>query len=132
MKTKPLAVIGGISVALLAACGGGGGGSVTPQSPGKVSASLADSPACGYDHVFVTVVSYGINAQADGSGAWTDVTLPAPKKIDLLSLTNGALESLGETALPAGTYQQLRLVLQPNAGNSAPFSNSVVPSGQTA
>lgn len=130
MKAKSLAVTGSICIALLAACGGGGND--TPQHPGMVSASLTDSPACGYDHVFVTVASYGINSQVDGSGSWTDVTLSTPKKIDLLSLSNGALESLGQTALPAGTYRQLRLVLLPNSGNSAPFNNSVVPSGQTA
>lgn len=130
MKTQPLIMILGISVAMLAACGGGGGGGSSPGT-GMVQASLTDAPACGYDHVFVTVASYGINSKVDGSGTWTDFTLPTPQKIDLLSLTNGALESLGQTALPAGTYQQLRLVLVANTGNSAPFNNSVVPSGQS-
>ena len=36
--------------ALIAACGGGGG---TPT--GTMRLSLTDSPACGYDNVFVTV-----------------------------------------------------------------------------
>lgn len=110
---------------LLAACGSGGGSVAT----GTVSASLTDSPSCGYDHVYVTVSQVSVN----GGGTWYDINLPAPRKIDLLSLTNGALESLGQTALPAGTYQQVRLMLVPNPnGGSGTLNNSVVPSGQSA
>jgi hypothetical protein len=53
--------------------------------------------------------------------------LSPARKINLLDLTNGVLEYLGETALPAGHYTQLRLVLVPNNASS-PLSNSVVPS----
>jgi len=55
----------------------------------------------------------------------------SPRKIDLLNLTNGALESLGSRPLPEGTYQQLRLVLSPNASGSSSFANSVVPSNSS-
>ena len=44
--------------------------------------------------------------------------------MDLLALTNGALQELGSTPLPAGRYEQVRLVL-----SDAPLANSVVPSG---
>lgn len=115
------------SAALLTGCGGGSG-----SGTGTLGASLTDAPACGYDHVYLTVASVGVNSKTDGSGNWTDITLPVPKKIDLLSLTNGALESLGQTPLAVGTYQQLRLVLVPNTSGSATLNNSVVPSGQTA
>ena len=114
---------------LAAGCGGGSGNS--SSNSGTVSAALTDAPACGYDHVYVTVASVGINSQLDGSGTWTDITLATPQKIDLLGLTNGALETLGQAALPAGSYQQLRLVLVPNANGSTTLNNSVVPSGQT-
>jgi len=46
-------------------------------------------------------------------------------RIDLLNLTNGALLSLGEAPLSAGTYQQVRLVLAAN-GSAPPWANSVV------
>lgn len=118
------------STALLSACSGGG--STSTPGTGTFSAALTDAPACGYDHVYVTVASVGVNSQLDGSGSWTDITLPTPRKIDLLSLSNGALESLGQTPLAAGTYQQLRLVLVPNVNGAATLNNSVVPSGQTS
>lgn len=111
----------------LAACGGGGSGS------GTLGVSLTDAPACGYEHVFVTVsqvrVNSSTNAEPNDSG-WYDINLATPRKIDLLSLTNGALESLGTTVLPAGTYQQLRLKLVAN-DNASPLRNSVVPQGST-
>ena len=43
-------------------------------------------------------------------------------------MTNGVLAELGQTALPAGKYTQLRLVLAANDG-SHPLANSVVPTG---
>lgn len=51
-----------------------------------------------------------------------------PRDIDLLSLMSGVLLDLGQIALPAGPYQQLRLVPVPNAGSGSP-ANAVVPSG---
>ncbi len=93
---------------------------------------MTDAPACGFDHVFVTVdrvrVNTDPNADINGSG-WTDVVVSPARRIDLLSLTNGVLTTLGQTPLPAGTYQQIRLVLVPN-GAGAP-ANSVVPTGGT-
>ena len=115
-----------LAASTLTGCGAGGIGT------GTVAASLTDSPACGYDHVYVTVSQASINTSLDGSGNWVDINLPTPRKIDLLNLTNGALESLGQVALQAGTYQQLRLVLVPNVNGAATLNNSVVPTGQTA
>ena len=64
---------------------------------------------------------------ADTDAVWSDIALSPARKIDLLSLNNGALFNLGETPLEAGHYTQLRLVLDPNTG--AGLSNSVVPTG---
>lgn len=118
-----------LAASLLAACGGGGGLS---DGGGTVKVSLTDAPACGYEHVYVTVAKVSVNRQTDGSGSWVDTDLPAPQKIDLLSLSNGALESLGQAALPAGTYQQVRLILAANVDGAATLNNAVVPSGETA
>jgi Domain of unknown function (DUF4382) len=53
-----------------------------------------------------------MNAQAgDNDAGWSDITLSPPRKIDLFSLINGVLTTLGQTAWPAGQYQQVRLVL---------------------
>lgn len=113
---------------LIAACGGGDGGPDT----GTLHVSMTDAPACGFDHVYVTVNKVRVNASAsaaDGDGGWTDIALTTPQKIDLLSLTNGVLTDLGTAPLAAGQYQQLRLVLSPNQGNT--LANSVVPTGGT-
>ena len=120
---------------LLAACGGGGGGIGGTGAPlGSMRVSLTDAPSCGYDAVYVTVEKVRVNQNAsagDDDGGWTEIVLNPAKRIDLLSLTNGVLEELGETQLPAGTYTQLRLVLGSN-GTTPPFANAVVPSGTGA
>ncbi len=133
-NSKPLIWFMGLLLAgFIAGCGSDGGGST---QPGTLGVSLTDAPACGFDQVNVTVsrvrVHQSDNASENAAG-WTDITLNPPRKINLLNLNdptqpNLALESLGETALAAGHYTQLRLVLVPNNGGS-PFANSVVLSG---
>ncbi|MET3215591.1 UNVERIFIED_ORG: hypothetical protein ABIC48_003360 [Burkholderia territorii] len=115
---------------ILAGCGGGddGGGAQT----GTLHVAMTDAPSCGFDHVYVTVSQVRVNANAnanDNDAGWSTVSLATPQKIDLLSLTNGVLADLGQTALPAGQYQQVRLVLAQNQGNT--LANSVVPTGGT-
>ena len=115
---------------VLAGCGGGddGGGTQT----GTLHVAMTDAPSCGFDHVYVTVSQVRVNANAnanDNDAGWSTVSLATPQKIDLLSLTNGVLADLGQTALPAGQYQQVRLVLAQNQGNN--LANSVVPTGGT-
>jgi hypothetical protein len=93
---------------------------------------MTDAPACGFDAVNVTVNKVRVNGSANASdtdGGWTDITLTPAKKINLLNLTNGTLEALGQAALPAGHYSQLRLVLDANTGTG--LANSVVPTGGT-
>jgi hypothetical protein len=126
----PLAV----SSLLLAACGGGGGNDTPPpQTMGTLAVSITDAPACGFDAVNVTVNKVRVNTSAtasDTDGGWTDITLSPGKKINLLNLTNGTLDALGQTSLAAGRYNQIRLVLDPNTGNAT--ANSVVLSGTTS
>ena len=121
-------------VAGLAACGGGGGGGggdATVQGNGTLRVALTDAPACGYDAVNVTVQKVRVNKSAnadDNDANWSEVVLAQPKRVDLLKLTNGALEELGQTSLPAGKYTQMRLVLAPNT-SANPLANSVTPTG---
>jgi len=127
-----------IAAVSLTACGGGGGGSGASSTPapaataGTLSVSLTDAPSCGFDAVNVTVNKVRVNASAgagDTDAGWTDITLNPAKKINLLNLSNGVLESLGQASLPAGHYSQLRLVLDANTGTG--MANSVVPTGGT-
>ena len=128
--TRTLSLLASLSTAgLLAACGGGGGSDNT-NAAGSLSVSLTDAPSCGFDAVYVTVNNVRVNKSAtaaDGDGGWTDIPLSPARKIDLLTLTNGALDTLGVTALDSGTYTQLRLVLDGNSPN--PLANSVIVSG---
>lgn len=127
-KYRGLAFGVAASAAILAACGGGGdddGGGT-----GTLSVSMTDAPACGFDHVFVTVDKIRVHTSAnaeDGAGGWAEIDVNPSRRIDLLSLQNGTLTKLGQTVLPAGQYQQVRLVLDRNTGNS--LANSVVPTG---
>ncbi|WP_127997932.1 DUF4382 domain-containing protein [Piscinibacter defluvii] len=121
------------AIAMLAAgCGGGGGIGGTGAPMGTMRVSVTDAPACGYDEVNITVekvrVHRSASASPDEPTGWSEIVLNPARRIDLLTLTNGALEELGEIELPAGTYQQIRLVLADNAGTSPP-ANSVVLSG---
>src|SRR6187402_1697446 len=120
----PLAI-----AAALAGCGG------SDSSTGTMRLSLTDAPACGYDNVWVTVEKVRVHQSggaSDNDAGWSEVVLPTPQRIDLLTLTNGTLLPLGQTELPAGIYTQMRLVL----GNTPPpgwpagtLANSIKPTG---
>ena len=117
---------------VVAACGGGAGGGIggTGAPMGTMRVSITDAPSCGYDAVFITVDRVRVHQSAtasDGETGWSEVVLTPARRIDLLSLSNGVLDELGQTLLPAGTYTQLRLVLASNGG-APPFANAVVPS----
>jgi hypothetical protein len=118
----------------LAACGGGGGSSDS-NATGTLRLALTDAPACGFDSVFVTVEKVRVHASAsagESDAGWSEVVLDPPQRVDLLTLTNGTLLPLGQTALPAGKYTQMRLVLGSSAPpGSAPetLPNAITPTG---
>jgi hypothetical protein len=132
MSTKFHAAAAVAAAALLAAgCGGGGIGG-TGQQSGTMRASITDAPSC-YEAVNVTVQKVRVHQSAgaaEGDAGWSEIVLSPAKRIDLVPLTNGVLEALGQTTLPAGKYTQLRLVLA-ESDNANPLANSVVPIGGT-
>jgi hypothetical protein len=126
-----------LAAASLAACGGGGDSSTTPTTTtptatfGSLSVALTDAPACGFDAVNVTVTKVRVNKSAtagDTDSSWVDLALSPARKINLLSLTNGVLDTLGQASLDPGHYGQIRLVLDANASGTA---NTVIPTGGT-
>ncbi len=130
-KYKKYIVLGvsALLIAALAGCSSNNSSSSGPQpsQQGTLGVSLTDAPASGFDAVNVTVSEVRVNKSADASendSGWSDITLNPPRKINLLNLTNGVLEDLGQTSLPAGHYTQLRLVLSANTGTIP--ANSVV------
>jgi len=141
--------MGGLaSIVLTIAAGCGGGGGSTSDTTGNTGGStamgtlrvaLTDNPACGYDNVWVTVEKVRVHrdgSAGEGDAGWVDIPLPQaqpvlapqPLRVDLLTLTNGTLVPLGQVQLPAGAYNQMRLVLAANsAGN--PYANAITPTG---
>jgi hypothetical protein len=111
-----------------------------------VNVSISDPPSCtpptgSFKSVFITIRSVQAHTSAtadDNSPGWVELVpeLNAqPVQVDLLNLpANGAclLKQLGSnTSLPAGDYQQIRLLLADNASSSAvPASNACATLGQ--
>lgn len=120
--------------AVLAACGGGGDGAA-PVPMGQLRVALTDAPGCGFDQVNVTVERVRVHQSAsavDGEGGWTDIAVAGgSRRMDLLSLNNGVIAELGQVTLPAGQYQQIRLVLSRNVGGMGMMANSVMPTGMS-
>ena len=139
MKTRFKAALLAVAAsAALVACGGGGDGAVAPApASGTLRVALTDAPNCrvgndDLDKVFVTVERVRVHQSSDAepsTGGWTDIAISPERKINLLDLTNGRLEELGTTPIPAGNYTQVRLVLSANRGTEP--ANSLVLAGKT-
>lgn len=132
---------------IVISCGGGSSMELT-SATGTVNVSLSDPPSCAattgtaagamtpgtFSSVWVTIVSVKahISATADAnSPGWQELAPQlnsAPMQVDLLHLpANGQclLQQLGSAELPAGDYQQIRLILLANAATSMqPASNA--------
>ncbi len=97
-----------LTVMLLVSCGGGSG------DPSNFRVQLTDAATDLYQAIYVTIVEVqvikkGCDEDADAS-CWESVLYPQ-KTVNLLELVNGVREDLGETALAAGDYGQMRLIL---------------------
>ena len=118
---------------LAASCGGGGDGGVgSADDTGSARLARAGAQSCGYAHVYVTVEKVLIyrSAASKAHSGVSEVTLPSPRRIDLVGLTDGVLEALGTAPLPAGHYTELRLIFASNsARGSAGMANAVQPTG---
>ncbi len=107
-----------------------GCGSGDDTKPGSIRFALTDAPACGLDQVQVTVDRIRVHRNADAAdtaAGWSELRLQPARRIDLLSLANGALVELGSLSLAASRYANFRLVLAANG--SGPPANSVVVGG---
>jgi hypothetical protein len=129
--------VGGIGGSGLTAqsVGGIGGSGLTTQSVGGIGGSgiqsIALAHACSLQSVNVTIAGARVNANgaADlGSPGWVDVPVAAPVRTDLLKLAAGGALPLDFSALPDGTYRQIRLLLVADDA-ATPLANSVVAAG---
>ena len=108
-------------------CGGGS------NAPGTVNLTLSDPPTCAapqgpYSHVYVTVTDVLIHTSSTANANdpnWVDLTPNLknnPVQVDLLAQSNQCfLTMLGSAGIPAGTYQQIRIIL---ANNGATVANN--------
>src|SRR6266568_227482 len=144
-----LLVLAMAGVTLMTIGCGGNTPTMPSSSMGTISVSMSDPPSCAaansgttpapaggtaapggtFSSVFVTIrsIQAHISATADAnSDGWQELApqlVSAPVQVDLLHLpANGQclLEQLGSTSLPAGDYQQIRLILLANAAPSGP------------
>jgi len=122
-----------VSATILISCGVSGSGMFL-NGTGTINVSITDPPSCKFPsgnflHVYVTIrsVQAHISATADdNSSGWQELAPQLnnqPMQIDLFSATSTSclLTTLGSnSALPAGTYQQIRLLLVANGSSSGP------------
>ncbi len=80
-------------------------GARIPESP-RLEMRLTDAPG-DYDNVWVNIASVAIESADAG---WMTIT-DQPQKFDLLTLQNDVTAALGGATLDAGSYGQLRLVV---------------------
>src|ERR1700719_586650 len=140
-----LAVVAIFGIAgILVSCSGGSSHNMV-SGIGTVNVSMSDPPSCmppngQFTHVYVTVrsVQAHISASAtDDSTGWQELApqlAGAPMQIDLFSKpqTTCILAQLGSASLPAGSYQQIRLLLvsnTPAASDSVPGTNACAGNG---
>jgi len=123
--------------AALVGCSGSGSGT-SNGGAGTINVSITDPPSCkfpngAFQHVYVTIRSVQAHTSAtadDNTPGWQELAPQLntqPMQIDLFAAGQTAclLTTLGSnTALPAGTYQQIRLLLVPNEGGSGPVPST--------
>ena len=121
---KVSTVLAAASLALLqvTGCGGGGGGAVpaaSTASTGTLKLSITDKMSDNFQNVVISireirVVPVGRESAPDNdSGLPLVVRFATPRVIDVMKL-QFVQEALGDVVLPAGTYSQVRLILEPN------------------
>ncbi|MEZ4483573.1 MAG: DUF4382 domain-containing protein [Syntrophotaleaceae bacterium] len=133
-------------VTVLGACGGGGSSSGT-ASTGTLQVALTDFPADYYSEVTVAIKEIALVEadcqDGDSCEVRSLVTFEPAISRNVLDLAYQQ-ELLGEATVPAGTYNQVRLILADNEDGSEPVNYVVLtaepgvkyplqtPSGQTS
>ncbi len=107
---------------IVAGCGGGSNSTSGGTTMATVQASISDPATCDasvggtYQHVYITVTDVQISQSTSDTG-WVDLAPGmAPKQIDLLGNPSNQcfLAQLGAQQIPAGTYEQIRIMLLAN------------------
>jgi hypothetical protein len=103
-----------VTCAMLAACGGGGGSSMTPASgSAQLSIAMTDGQLQ-LNGITVTAVNLGIDkVEVVGNGNQPTVvqSFSSPDVVNILNYTSQSSQLTFTGSIPAGSYQQIRLVL---------------------
>jgi hypothetical protein len=113
---------------LLIGCSGGSSSKTATVQTSISDPATCRSPQGPFSHIYVTVTDVEIHQSADASpsdSGWVDLTpdlAKNPSQVDLLGSSNQCfLATLGSAGIPAGSYQQIRIIL---AANSASVNNN--------
>ena len=96
-----------LSILIFSSCG-----SEDENKTAKVSVSLVDAPA-DYEEVWIDIQDIQVNVSSDENddNGWQSLDGAQPGVYDLLKLTNGEEQFLGDIELPEGQLGQVRLIL---------------------
>ena len=122
IKSGPWFLLLAVLTAFAFGCGGGSGGSAgfSSSNTGTLSLSLVDAPGGEYQAVYVTIkmvqvchATYPCDAvdPDDDCGCQWETVETIEGTFNLLELVNGVVANLGQKDLEAGTYKQMRLLL---------------------
>ncbi len=81
-----------------------------PAGAGQVTALLTDAPAAGVKSATVWISKVYLVGGSDSMGSRFTID-STPHQYDLLSLQNGVTVALGTATIPAGTYEQMRFIV---------------------
>jgi len=120
-----------ISIFFLWSCGGGSNDSsespASTEDTGILTLTMVDAPGGSYKAVYVTIKEVQVCMETglcDGEGESEDcecqweTIATLNKTYDLLKLVNGVMATLGQKDLEAGTYNQMRLLLDDEQDDS--------------
>lgn len=116
-------------VAVIAACSSGSGTGPDAAQSYNLRVNLTDKPMMSMQSVNVSIAMVRVHqsASADpGAAGWHDMPVTATMPIDLMKVRNGVVQELCRTSLDPGSYQQMRLVMTPNAGPGDASHNNVM------
>jgi hypothetical protein len=130
--TNALLVAGALLIGLTVAvqfvgCGGGGDDSSVSATTGTLQVGLTDKKSDEYESVVVAikevrVVPDGMDNAADNDpGLPVIATFSPARTVDIMQLRYQQ-ELLGSATVPAGSYNQVRLILEPTGPANAPVN----------
>ena len=119
------AVLLGVT-ALFVGCSGSSSSKTATVQTTLSDPSTCKSPQGPFSHIYITVTDVQIHQNANASpsdSGWVDLTpelRKSPAQVDLLGAANQCfLATLGSAGIPAGSYQQIRILLAPNSASVA-------------